>query len=79
MIFITPIPPTSNEMLAIQISMLLVEELKSCMDFACSRRLSLLYFILDSLFTVRFALRISAVFLPAAVILSVSEAFATQL
>ena len=35
MMFITPIPPTSREMLAIQISMVLVEELSFCRDFAC--------------------------------------------
>ena len=43
-IFITPIPPTSREMLAIQISWLLVEELRSCSFWARSRTSSALYF-----------------------------------
>ena len=82
--FITPIPPTSSEMLAIHISILLVDELRSCNDFACSNRLSLLYStealvsLLPPFTAETFSLRISADFLPAFVIESVSTAFTIQ-
>ncbi len=44
-IFITPIPPTSREIPAIQITSVLVESLSFCKDFALSSWSSLLYFI----------------------------------
>ena len=38
MMFITPIPPTSREMLAIQMSCEFVELLRSCKSCACFKR-----------------------------------------
>ena len=73
MMFITPIPPTSREILAIQISCVLVLSLSFCIFLTCCITSSALYLNLEEFVLIPWFITSAAAF-PAELILSVESA-----